>query len=61
MTNAKAAEILGGVYCQCDSATEYKEALFRGISALSLFTDEEVAERKREILARSLEMAEDDG
>jgi len=53
MKNQKCAEILGEIYCEIDAASKYKEVLERAISALSLFSDEEVAERKREVMAKA--------
>lgn len=50
MTNLECAEILGKIYCELDDASKYKEVLYRAISALSVFSDEELADKKYEIL-----------
>lgn len=55
MKNAECAEILGSIYCELDAASKYKEVLNRAISVLSLFSDEDVATRKREIMEAAWE------
>ena len=52
MKNAECAEILGSIYCELDASSKYKAVFNRAISVLSLFSDEEVAARKRELMAR---------
>lgn len=50
MTNLECAEILGKIYCELDDTSKYKEVLYRAISALSVFSDEELADKKHELL-----------
>lgn len=55
MKNQKCAEILGKIYCELDAGSKYKEVIERAMSVLSLFSDEDVAERKREVMTKAWE------